>query len=507
MKIPSRTALLAAAVLVSTVASAAAPGRLVVPTAASIHGLNGTYFRTDLDLLNQSFTDPVTVDLTYPRASRTVTVSLNPREARTFRDIVGTSFQSPETFGGIVISWSGGPVVASSRTYTVGAGGGSIGTRIPAVEDSARLNAATFVAVASSGGVLTSGFRSNVGFFNPGYSDGSGGVVTVTFALYDALARPLGAPRTVSVGGSLQINDVFSACGAGGVTTKNARLVVTSDMPVFSYVTVIDNLTGDSFYVQPFPLQAPQPNVRTPLYPLIPVPDVVLPAAVSKRGVGGTLFQSDLWLLNTKSEPTSVTLSFKAVEGPVTVSRSVGVSFEPYETKLWEDVLHSLFDSTESFGAIHVGQPGFNTSASVLAFSRVYAASGQSGGTLGSEFAALMGPLTGKMVFPGVLSYGTDPRRGHRTNVGVTGYGYPALQVTLFNAFGLQIGRPVYLPLGDLPAQVNDIFAAAEVPGDTTYATLVLDASGASVYPYVTVIDNESGDSVVVPPLADTSPP
>ena len=278
-------------------------------------------------------------------------------------------------------------------------------------------------------------------------------------------------------------------------------------MPVFSYVTVIDNLTGDSFYVQPFPFATPQANVRTPLYPLIPVPDVVLPAAVSKRGVGGALFQTDLWLLNTKSEPTSATLSFKAVEGPVTVSRFVGVSFEPYEAKLWEDVLHSLFGSTESFGAIHVGQPGCNTSASVLAFSRVYSASGEGGGTLGSEFAAFMGPLTGKLVFPSVLSYGTDPHRGHRTNVGLTGYGYPSPRVTLFNALGLQIGRPIYLPLGELSAQVNDIFAAAEVPDDTTYATLVLDANGASVYPYVTVIDNESGDSVVVPPVADTSPP
>jgi hypothetical protein len=73
----------------------------------------------------------------------------------------------------------------------------------------------------------------------------------------------------------------------------------------------------------------------------------------------------------------------------------------------------------------------------------------------------------------------------------------------------LPLGNAValYLP-ADTPVQVNDIFAAAGVPSTvTTNATLVLDASGSLVYPYVTVIDNRSGDSVALAPQVDVSPP
>ena len=43
-----------------------------------------------------------------------------------------------------------------------------------------------------------------------------------------------------------QVNDIYGAVGAGGLVTTDAVLTVTSDIPVFSYVTVIDNQTGDS---------------------------------------------------------------------------------------------------------------------------------------------------------------------------------------------------------------------------------------------------------------------
>lgn len=483
-------------------------GSLTVPASASIHGLNGTYFRTDLRLLNQSYTDPVSVDLDYTGGGHPGSVTLAPREARELRDVVGTFFAAPETSGGITIRWSGGPVVASSRTYTDGADGGTIGTQIPALEEYRSMTGALFVALASSGSDLTKGFRTNAGVFNPSYYAAQASA-TVTFALYDSLGHPLGIPFTTQVGGKAQINNIFAALGAGTVVTKNARLVVTSSVPVFSYVTVIDNITGDSFYVPAEYTSNPFQAGRTALYPIIPVPDVVIPAAVSKHGVNGVLFQTDLWLHNTNSSSSATTLGFASMEEGVTVRRTVTITLAPLEVRLYEDVVHSLFGASDTFGPIHVQQNGYNQFATVLAFSRTYSATSDGEGTLGTELPALYGPFYGQFVFLGVASNGGDMRSGFRTNVGASGYGLPPPTVFLFDSLGRPLGNPVDLALpADTPVQVNDIFAAAGVPSTvTTNATLVLDTRGSATYPYVTVIDNRSNDSVALAPQVDVSPP
>ena len=50
---------------------------------------------------------------------------------------------------------------------------------------------------------------------------------------------------------AIQINDVFASLGAGSTVTRGASLTVTASLPAFFYVTVIDNESGDSFYVPP----------------------------------------------------------------------------------------------------------------------------------------------------------------------------------------------------------------------------------------------------------------
>jgi hypothetical protein len=70
----------------------------------------------------------------------------------------------------------------------------------------------------------------------------------VTFQLTATDGTPLGQAVTQSWGAfeARQINDIFGTAGAGGVVTTDAVLKVTSTLPVFPYVTVIDNVTGDS---------------------------------------------------------------------------------------------------------------------------------------------------------------------------------------------------------------------------------------------------------------------
>ena len=100
-----------------------------------------------------------------------------------------------------------------------------------------------------------SGFRSNAGAYNP--NDTS---VTVTFTLYNGPLNGavLGTPvtRTWAPKEAYQVNDIFAAAGTQ-VNTQNVYLVVTATAPVFPYVTVIDNQSGDSIFVQPTEDEAP----------------------------------------------------------------------------------------------------------------------------------------------------------------------------------------------------------------------------------------------------------
>ena len=104
---------------------------------------------------------------------------------------------------------------------------------------------AVFIGLASGGG-QASGSRSNAGAYNP-----QPVAVAVTFALYDGNGAALGThTRTYQPNEALQLfPNIFELVGASSTVTKDAYLVVTAAAPVFPYVTVIDNVSGDSSFL------------------------------------------------------------------------------------------------------------------------------------------------------------------------------------------------------------------------------------------------------------------
>ena len=63
-----------------------------------------------------------------------------------------------------------------------------------------------------------------------------------------------GAPltRTWEAFETFQISGLFAAVGAGGAVTTDAWLAVSASAPLFPFVTVIDNQSGDSTWVLPW---------------------------------------------------------------------------------------------------------------------------------------------------------------------------------------------------------------------------------------------------------------
>ncbi len=234
-----------------------ANGVLTIPSSASIHGAAGTFFHTDLWVMNLSRTNVQTIAARY-RCFRGQTcdateklMTLGPRSSTLFADVVGSLFAAPETAGAIELSYDAtlGGIAATSRTYTPALPAPTNGAAIPAVGPAGARSRALFLGLGSNGQILTSGFRTNAGSYNP-----NGAPVAVTFSLYDADGTLLGEPvtRYPSSNEAFQINDIFTAVGSGETSTANAYLVVTATAPVFPFVTVIDNQSGDFTWVTPW---------------------------------------------------------------------------------------------------------------------------------------------------------------------------------------------------------------------------------------------------------------
>ena len=73
----------------------------------------------------------------------------------------------------------------------------------------------------------------------------------VTFALYRGDGTSLGTcARTYQPNEAYQLSpNIFDLLGVGSTTATDAYLVVTATAPVFPYVTVIDNVSGDPSFL------------------------------------------------------------------------------------------------------------------------------------------------------------------------------------------------------------------------------------------------------------------
>ena len=227
------------------------PHSVTFPAVASIHGAISAYFHTDVWLYNPD-SSAMTVTATYycyagmncGSGAKTFTVA--PRAGLTFTDVVGSLFGAPETAGAIMLRYStiasSGTLKALSRTYSPSLPAPTNGASQPGLLLTAATGLATFVGLGNNGGDRSAGFRTNAGVFNSYAAP-----ATVTFQLSRTDGTVLGSTtQTWAALEARQVNDIFATVGAGSVVTTDAVLTVTSDIPVFSYVTVIDNQTQDS---------------------------------------------------------------------------------------------------------------------------------------------------------------------------------------------------------------------------------------------------------------------
>jgi hypothetical protein len=230
----------------------------IIPGAASAPGAGDAYFLTDVRLYNPDLESSITVylsvlerDADNSRVAE-VPVDIPPRRGIALNDILATFFGLPEATGAIRMR-SNADFLATSRTYNVGGEAGTFGSFIPALAESDALTQGILLQVANN--PADSGYRSNVGFTNPGLTE-----VTIKVKVFNADTGELvGAKSLVLPPRSFSQKNVFKSVGQRDLFVMNGCVEFKADLPVLAYTTVIDNTSNDPICVLPFADQGTPP--------------------------------------------------------------------------------------------------------------------------------------------------------------------------------------------------------------------------------------------------------
>lgn len=221
---------------------------MYIPAAGITSGQNGTFWRTDLRIYNPSPEETIEVSLHFlPQGMDGTNVggrtfSIPPRGTLVLDNAVATlAPQFAAALGAIRIDSDAGrsyEFAASSRTYTTGAHG-SLGQFVPALDPAEAITRSVVLHVAS-----TNQFRTNFGVMNPGL-----GAVTVRVKLLgiDGSVFLESQPLTIEPRSMEQwsLPSLF-----GGVFMQNGTAVIEATAPVFTWGSVVDNVSGDPIYVR-----------------------------------------------------------------------------------------------------------------------------------------------------------------------------------------------------------------------------------------------------------------
>ncbi len=437
-------------------------GDQLVPVAAHRSGIGGTEWRSDLHVTAASnewtevWLGLVAGDGGAPEWQR---VALPPGGQLDRDDLVGRGFGLDNAAGPLLVA-SERPLAVTSRTFTGGAGG-SYGQEVPAIpeEELAEGGTALVLPMLRQDGA----FRTNLGVTNGGDEP-----LAVEIALFDAEGRALGTvDRELPPLGWQQVDGVLAEVGAAPLSDAYAVVSASPSTARFAaYASIVDARTGDPTTI------AGLPSVSEPL---------VVPAAGRGPGIAGTFWRSDLEVVNPGREPAAYRL--ERFDGSAAVSFDLAAGQAHRHT----DVLAEL--GVNGTTALRV----VPTAGEVAVASRTYTTGGGGGFGQGVPTVPESAIAGGRTILPGLAE---SPR--FRTNIGLVNPGDEdvAAVVELFRGDGSAVGAvraPV--PAGSLVTLVR---AFGEGWVESGYAVVHGEAEGVPLLAWASVIDNATGDPVLV---------
>lgn len=228
-----------------------------VPVAGHVNGSHGELFVTDLRMYSNATQLIAKGEQVYAMveyfpsadansaAAATFITGGPPRATMSLNDVVQNHLRMGGTTGALRVT-SGYPLIVASRTYNDqrSAGKGTLGQFVPAEERGKALVSGAMTALSQSSQPL-SGYRTNVGFFNPNEA-----ATTISFELRDESGNSL-ATATMTAGAfaqkQLPLDQLFKDVR---FSQENVSIAFTSSQDVFVYASVVDNESTDPYYVE-----------------------------------------------------------------------------------------------------------------------------------------------------------------------------------------------------------------------------------------------------------------
>lgn len=227
------------------------PVSRIVPISAVAPGANDTLFRTDVRVIPSGSDGPpiiITAEFLPAGTDNSVpdtrTITIPPGEMLVLNNIVGDFFG--ESGLGAIRFESDSNFFITSRTYTDSpnpAAPGTFGQFIPAFDEGNAMQSGVLLQLSNEMD-LSQGFRTNLGFMNPGDVP-----VTVDVAARSPDGAQLGmgsvgpiSPRSVN-----QLS--LDAAIAAQLLAGDLYVTVDATGPVFGYASVVDNRSSDQFFI------------------------------------------------------------------------------------------------------------------------------------------------------------------------------------------------------------------------------------------------------------------
>ena len=434
-----------------------------IAAVAHAPGALGTSWRTDVRVFNSGNRE-ANVTAIFTRAGEegwnhfaAVKLVIAPSQVLALDDVVAATLLT-NGVGQLEFVGDTDRLIITSRTYTTAAGG-TYGQFIPAV---ATTDAATLANVAHL--VVTSDFRTNLGFAEV---NGSDGVVRVT--LFDATTGAVVSQRDYPVVPFAQMQ--FPAAGAALMTAE--LKVISGDARIVAYGSVVDNRSGDPIYVT-----ATQPQVGAFVAPVINAPGV------------NTLWRSDVVISAFGDTGGDFDLTY------VDASSGSGVTkhgtLGAHQSVRIEDVVGSYFGKPNTFGSIRADLTG-----GLVATSRTFTTS--PAGTYGQFIPLLRSNEGATPLAPGGAVrelLHIERSDAFRTNAGAinTGIGDAVIRFTLFNAAGQQMA--VY---DRTVRSLQAVQFAIDTPVTDGRIEVQMLSGDTGAVAWASVIDNVTGDPIFVP--------
>jgi hypothetical protein len=226
---------------------------LWIAAAAHVHGRNGTVWRTDLEIcVSQAHEVEYRLELYESDQANpeppSESFTLDAGHCVRYADVVRSVFDA-RTTGALRVVPVDGVILASSRTYTRRADGGTYGQYIAAVPESEFTSWSSYSRLAPvfHSSDPTEGFRTNVGLVNG--SDSAAEVLLEVRASDHRLLHEV----LVDLGPfeHRQLNGFLEGVAADG-DLVDASIVVwnrTHPSKLFGYASVVDNATGDAVFM------------------------------------------------------------------------------------------------------------------------------------------------------------------------------------------------------------------------------------------------------------------